>query len=71
MKDGPLDFGIGVIQGTGSLIKNTVAGAFYSINKLTGSISSGVSMLSLDEKYLERRRIFMLKPPKHIGEGIV
>jgi hypothetical protein len=65
-----LDFGIGLLQGTGSLVKNTLSGAFYSINKLTGSISTGVSLLSMDDEFLERRRVFMLRPPKHIIDGL-
>lgn len=28
LKHGPLEFGVGLCKGTGSLIKNTVAGAF-------------------------------------------
>jgi vacuolar protein sorting-associated protein 13A/C len=70
MKNGPLDFGMGLIEGTGSLVKNTVSGTFQSINKLTGSVSTGVSMLSMDDDFLERRRVFMLRRPKHIIDGL-
>ena len=40
MSLGPLELGLGVLQGASSLIKNTVAGAFYSVNKITGSIGN-------------------------------
>lgn len=79
IKNGPLDFGVGLakgnfnyykIIGTGSLIKNTVSGTFYTINKITGSISNGVSLLSMDDEYLERRRVFMLRCPKHLFDGL-
>lgn len=53
MRHGPIEFGVGVFKGTGSLIKNTVAGAFYSVNKVTGSISSSVSLLSMDDEFME------------------
>jgi len=32
--------GLGVLEGAASLIKNTVAGAFYSVNKITGSMAN-------------------------------
>ena len=50
MVRGPLELGIGVAHGAGSLIKHTFAGTFYSINKLTGSIATGVSLLSMVSK---------------------
>ena len=44
---GPLEGGIGIIMGTGSLIKNTVAGTFNSLNKITGSMATGLASLSM------------------------
>ena len=35
---GPLEGGLGLVQGVGSLFKNTVSGTFNTINKITGSI---------------------------------
>ena len=43
---GPLGGGIGLVKGTGSLIKNTLAGTFNSVEKITGSIGTGLSTLS-------------------------
>lgn len=59
------------MQGASSLIKNTMAGAFNSVNKITGSLSSGISSLCMDEQYLEQREKMRQKKPKHIGEGAV
>jgi hypothetical protein len=42
---------VGIIKGTGSLIKNTVAGTCNSIQSLSGSFASGFSMISLVIKY--------------------
>lgn len=70
LKHGPLQFGVGIFKGTGSLLKNTVAGAFYSVNKVTGSISASISLLSMDDEFLENRRISMLKRPNHIIDGL-
>ena len=44
---GPLEGGKGIVKGAGSLVKNTVAGTFNSIGKVTGSIASGFSNLSM------------------------
>ena len=44
---GPLEGGMGLVMGAGSLVKNTMAGAFNSVNKITGSISSGLSALCM------------------------
>lgn len=47
-----------------------MAGAFQSVNKVTGSISASVSLLTMDDDYLEKRRIFMLKRPDHVLDGL-
>ena len=43
---GPLEGGYGIVKGAGSLVGHTIAGAFNSINKITGSVSSGLSNLT-------------------------
>lgn len=52
---GPLEGSLGVIKGAGSLVKNTISGAFNSVNKITGSVSSGLSALCMDDDYLASR----------------
>ena len=37
---GPLELGLGIVEGATSLIKNTVAGTFYSINKVSNGIAT-------------------------------
>lgn len=59
------------MQGASSLIKNTMAGAFNSVNKITGSLSSGISALCMDEEYLLERDRMRSKKPKHIVDGAV
>lgn len=54
----PLEFEFWIRKGTGSLLKNTGADTFYSVNKVTGSISFSISLLSINY-YLEKCRIFM------------
>ena len=44
---GPLEGGKGLVQGAGSLLKNTVSGTMNSIGKVTGSLASGLSSLSM------------------------
>jgi len=38
-----LEGGLGLAKGAGSLIKNTLQGSFNSINKITGSLATGLS----------------------------
>lgn len=44
---GPLEGGLGIMKGASSLIKNTMSGAFNSVNKIAGSLSSGISALCM------------------------
>ena len=44
---GPLEGGMGIIQGAGSLVKNTISGTFNSINKVTGSLAGGLSSITM------------------------
>lgn len=46
-----------------------MAGAFNSLNKITGSVGSGLANLSMDEEYLKKREKMKLKKPKHLGQG--
>ena len=45
---GPLEAGKGIALGAGSLLTHTVAGALNSLNKITGSLGSGLSALTMD-----------------------
>ena len=40
ISQGPLELGIGILEGATSLIKNTVAGTFYSVNRVTGGMAT-------------------------------
>lgn len=44
---GPLEGGVGLVAGAGSLVKNTVAGTFNTIGKVTDSLASGVSSITM------------------------
>lgn len=48
---GPLEGGLGVVLGVGSLTKGVVSGALNSVQKITGSLASGISALSFDSEY--------------------
>ncbi|KAL4505260.1 hypothetical protein ABPG72_016327 [Tetrahymena utriculariae] len=68
---GPLEGGLGIMEGATSLVRNTMAGAFNSVNKITGSLSSGVSALCMDEEYLQERERMRLKKPQNVVDGTV
>lgn len=43
---GPLEGSRGILEGTGSLFKNTIKGTFGSTSKITSSISKGILALT-------------------------
>jgi len=52
-------------------VKNTVSGTFNSIGKVTGSLASGLSNLTMDDEYMAAREKSKMRRPKHLGEGVV
>lgn len=52
---GPLETGFGIMQGSASLVTKTISGAFNAVSKMTGSVSSGVAALTMDEEYMKER----------------
>ena len=52
---GPAEFGIGIAQGTSSLVAHSIGGAFNSISKVTGTVSSSLAMLAFDKDFEEHR----------------
>ena len=52
---GPLEGGKGMIDGAKSLAKQTFAGTFDSVGKITGSLGSGLLSLTGDKDYIEKR----------------
>ena len=67
---GPLEGTVGMIEGTGSLVKNTFAGTMNSLGKITGSLAGGLSSLTLDEEYMAKREKLQQKKPKHLIQGL-
>lgn len=45
-REGPLEGGLGIIEGVGSLASKTVGGAFNSVHNITGSLANGISQLA-------------------------
>ncbi|KAJ3205144.1 hypothetical protein HDU82_005381, partial [Entophlyctis luteolus] len=67
----PQDFGIGVAKGTSSLVKKTVYGLSDTLSKFTGSVSKGLSVITLDEEYQQKRRLANARNrPKHAVYGV-
>lgn len=67
----PRDFGIGLAKGGASLLKKTVFGFSDTLSKFTGSISKGLSVVTLDAEFQERRRISRTRnKPSHAVYGV-
>lgn len=54
---GPLELGAGVVSGTTSLVSHTMVGTFNTVKTITGTLSSGLTKMSMDEEYEQERRI--------------
>lgn len=67
---GPLEGGIGLAKGAGSLLRHTLAGTFNSLDKITGSLGTGIASLSLDDEYLAEREKMKMVKAKHVGQGL-
>lgn len=67
---GPVEGFVGIASGSGSLIKNTAAGAFNTVSKVTSSLAAGLTSLSMDEKYLLQRNLARKNKPQNIFDGL-
>mmetsp|Transcript_13360 Transcript_13360/g.1955 ORF Transcript_13360/g.1955 Transcript_13360/m.1955 type:complete len:117 (+) Transcript_13360:506-856(+) len=58
------------MSGSASLLTKTIAGAFNSVSKITGSVSTGIAALTMDEEYMKEREKMRANKPKHIIDGV-
>lgn len=61
---------MGIMKGSASLLTKTISGAFNSVSKITGSVSTGIAALTMDEDYMQEREKMRAKKPKHIVDGV-
>ncbi|CAD8204171.1 unnamed protein product [Paramecium pentaurelia] len=67
---GPLEGGMGVITGATSLVSHTVSGVFNSVKNVVGTISSGLSKVTMDENYQQQRQIQNQQQARNVTSGI-
>lgn len=68
---GPIQGGIGIIKGTGSLLAHTVGGVSGSVSKMTNTINRGFLVLSADPEYRQKKEITDIKEkPSGIIDGV-
>ena len=68
---GPLEGGLGILKGTGSLVAHTLGGVSGSIGKFTNSVNKGVLFLGLDDDYNRKKELQDIKEkPKGVLDGI-
>ena len=71
VSDRPQDFGLGLAKGTASFVRKTVFGVSDSVAKVTGSISKGLTVATMDRQYQSRRRTARNRNrPKHALVGV-
>ncbi|TPX68863.1 hypothetical protein SpCBS45565_g02841 [Spizellomyces sp. 'palustris'] len=67
----PQDFGIGVAKGAASLFRKTVFGVSDTFSKFTGSIGKGLSVITMDSEFQQRRRLSSIRNrPRHAVYGV-
>lgn len=70
INDRPQELGIGIAKGGLSFLKKSIFGFSDSFAKVTGSIAKGLSVVTLDESFQERRRLNQRRnKPKHALYG--
>ena len=70
-KQGIRKGGLGILKGTGSLMKNTTEGTFGTISNFSSSISKGILIFTRDEEFIYKREgQLMSEKPKNIVEGV-
>ncbi|KAI8143832.1 hypothetical protein BJV82DRAFT_668275 [Fennellomyces sp. T-0311] len=70
--DRPQDLGIGIARGFSGFLRKSVFGVTDSFSKFTASMGKGLSAVSMDREYLDRRRMHMAKNrPRHAFGGVV
>ncbi|KAJ1680426.1 Vacuolar protein sorting-associated protein 13 [Spiromyces aspiralis] len=63
--------GVGLAKGAGSLFKKTVYGVTDSMYRLTGSVSKGLSVATLDKSFHSKRQLARRRHrPKHALYGV-
>lgn len=71
LQDRPAEFGVGLAKGGLSFMKKSVFGVTDSISKVTGSLSKGLTAMTLDNRYQnEQRSRRSRNRPKHAAYGV-
>mmetsp|Transcript_28861 Transcript_28861/g.26176 ORF Transcript_28861/g.26176 Transcript_28861/m.26176 type:complete len:274 (+) Transcript_28861:4021-4842(+) len=69
--DGPISGGVGIIAGAGSFVGKTVGATFNSLHSITDSFANGLSSLTGDKEYMEKREKANRKENKNVLTGSV
>lgn len=67
----PNEFAKSLAEGSLSFIKHSVHGTFNTASKVTESIGSGLSQLTMDPDFINSRQKMYRQKSKHVGEGIL
>jgi vacuolar protein sorting-associated protein 13A/C len=69
--DRPQDLGYGIAKGASSFVKKSVFGFSDSITKITGSMSKGLAVATMDKEFQDQRRMSKARNrPKHALYGV-
>ncbi|GAB5369232.1 hypothetical protein AAMO2058_001387800 [Amorphochlora amoebiformis] len=68
---GLLGFGKGLAKGSSALIESAITSAFGAAGMVTGSLSKGLAVLSMDDEFIKQNKQSNKTKPKHLGEGLL
>mmetsp|Transcript_29417 Transcript_29417/g.49853 ORF Transcript_29417/g.49853 Transcript_29417/m.49853 type:complete len:654 (+) Transcript_29417:257-2218(+) len=68
---GVFGFSRGVAKGSRALLESTISSAFGAAGMVTGSLSKGAALLSMDDEFIQQNKQSQKAKPKHIGEGLL
>ena len=68
---GPEEFGVGILKGGKSLLKNTVFGFVGTVGAITSSVASGAVALTADDSYINNRAMIQRKYSGNLAVGML
>lgn len=67
----PKDIGAGLSKGTSSLVKNSMVGVTNSLSKVTDTVATGITKISVNHQFQEERIQRIREQPTNAGQGLL
>jgi vacuolar protein sorting-associated protein 13A/C len=67
---GPYGFGRGLKDGTRSFMTHSIGGVLNAVEKVTGTVASGLAVLTFDREFEAAREREKMEKPQHVLQGL-